>query len=42
MYTELRYTVTVFDNETVLDCYGVDSKLSHRIGFSVSNHRNQI
>ncbi len=42
MYTELRYPVTIFDNKTVLGCNGVDSKLSHGMGFSVSNHHNQI
>ena len=35
MYTELGYPMTIFDNKTVLDCNGVDTKLSHRIGFSV-------
>ncbi len=33
MYTELKYPVTTFDNKTVLHCNGVDSKLSHGIGF---------
>ena len=42
MYTELRYPVTIFDNKTVLDCNGVDSTLSDAVGFSVSNHHNQI
>ncbi len=41
MHTELIYPVTIFDNKTVLDCNGVDSKLSQGIRFSVSNHHNK-
>ena len=42
MYTELRYPVAIFDNKTVLDYNEVDSTLSDGLGFSVSNHHNQI